>query len=55
MPHKVGEVLASIHTICALDTLEECGKKGVKGVVIVSGGFSEIEKERETRLLGSCL
>lgn len=32
--------------------LEECGEKGVKAVVIISGGFSEIgEEERENRLL----
>lgn len=34
------------------EVLEECGKKGVKGAIIISGGFSEIgETERENKLL----
>lgn len=52
VPHKVEMAVIAISAPYVADTLEECGKKGVKGVVIVSGGFSEIgEKEREARLL----
>lgn len=28
-----------------LETIEECGRKGIKGMVVVSGGFKEVGKE----------
>lgn len=32
-----------------LDVVEECGKKGVKGIIIISAGFKEIGKEGKDR------
>ena len=35
-----------------LDTIEECGKKGIKGMVVVSGGFREAgKKELEKKMV----
>ena len=52
VPKTIEMAVIAIPAQYVADVLEECGKKGVKGVVIVSGGFSEIgEKEREANLL----
>ncbi len=52
VPNKIEMAVIAIAAPFVSDVLEECGKKGVKGVIIVSGGFSEIgEKERENKLL----
>ncbi|KYC45510.1 MAG: succinyl-CoA synthetase subunit alpha [Candidatus Methanofastidiosum methylothiophilum] len=52
VPNHVDMAVVAIAAPYVADILEECGKKGVKGVVIVSGGFSEIgEKEREDKLV----
>ena len=50
-----GEVDAAILTIPAkfvLDSIKECGEKGVKGLIIITSGFSEVgEKELEEELV----
>ncbi len=52
VPNNVEMAVIAIAAPYVSAILEECGKKGVKGVVIVSGGFSEIgETERENKLL----
>lgn len=52
VPDKIDMAVIAIAAPFVGNVLEECGKKGVKGVIIVSGGFSEIgEKEREAKLL----
>ena len=50
-----GEVDAAILTIPAkfvLDSIKECGEKGVKGLIVITSGFSEVgEKELEEELV----
>ena len=50
-----GEVEAAVITIPAsvvLPSVEECGKKGVKGLIIITSGFSEVgDKELEEKLV----
>lgn len=50
IPERVDSAVICIPAQFVPKALEECGKKGVKGVVVISGGFSEIgnyELERE--------
>lgn len=50
-----GEVDAAILTVPAkfvLGSIKECGEKGVKGIIIITSGFSEVgEKELEKELV----
>ncbi len=52
VPDNIELAVIAIGASFVNDVLEECGKKGVKGAIIVSGGFSEIgEMDREHKLL----
>lgn len=52
IPHEVDLAVIVIPAKYVEGVLEECSVKGVKAVVVISGGFSEIgEKKREDRLL----
>ena len=52
VPKEVDMAVIAVPAAIVGNVLEECGKKKVKGVVIISGGFSEIgEKTREEELL----
>lgn len=42
IPGKVDSAVISIPAKFVPQALEECGKKGVKGAVVISGGFSEV-------------
>ncbi len=45
IPHPVDLAVFALTPEHILETIEECGKKGIKGMVIVSGGFKEAGKE----------
>ena len=50
IPGEVESAVIAIPAKFVPSTLEECGKKGVKGVTVISGGFSEVgndELEKE--------
>lgn len=52
---EVDLAIISVPAEEVLEVVEECGKKGVKALVVLSSGFSEIgEKEREKKLLEIC-
>jgi len=51
IPNKVDCAIIVVPAEYVNDTLEECGKKGIKGAIVISGGFKEVgEFEREEEL-----
>lgn len=53
IPDAVDLAIISIPADAALEAAEECGKKGVRGLIVIAAGFREIGavgEERETRL-----
>jgi len=55
IPGNVDLVVISVHAQIVPEILEDCGKKGVKAAIIVSGGFSEIGEtklEEEIKRIG---
>ncbi len=52
VPEEVDLAIISIPARYTIQAIEECGKKGVKAVVVISGGFSEVgNRELETELV----
>ena len=49
VPDPVDLAIVSIPAEIALDAVEQCGKKGVKGLVVITAGFREIGPAGETR------
>lgn len=49
VPEEVDLAIISIPARFTVQVVEQCGKKGVKAVVVVSGGFSETGNERLER------
>lgn len=47
IPHPVDLAVIIIPAPLVPDTIRQCGKKGVKGAIVISGGFSEIGPEGE--------
>ncbi len=48
---KVDSAVIAVPAAAVEGVLEECGKKGIKGVVLITGGFSEVgNKEGEARI-----
>ena len=45
IPEAVDQAVIIVPPVSVLEVLEECGKKGVKGVVVVSAGFKEVGPE----------
>ncbi len=51
IPQKIDCAMIAVPAEDVNQVMEECGKKGVKGAIIISGGFKEIgEWERENKL-----
>src|SRR3990170_5958400 len=53
IPDEVDLAIISIPADAALEAAEECGKKGVRGLIVIAAGFREIGavgEEREKRL-----
>ncbi len=52
IPEDVDSAVIAIPAKFVIQALEECGKKGVKGVVVITGGFTEIgEQGLEKKLI----
>lgn len=57
IPEPVDLAVITVPAALALDAVEACGKKGVKGLVVITAGFREVGGagiEREARLLAIC-
>ena len=48
---KVDSAVIAIPAAAVAGALEECGKKGIKGVVLISGGFSEVGNHKGEKKL----
>ena len=49
IPHKIDVAVIAIPASLVLDVVRDCARKGVRGLVIISSGFSEIGKEGAKR------
>jgi len=49
VPDDVDMAVVVVPAGCALEVIEECGEKGVKGLVVITAGFNEIGGEGEER------
>ncbi|WP_027717032.1 acetate--CoA ligase family protein [Desulfovirgula thermocuniculi] len=47
VPGPVDLAVVGVNQLAALEVVEECGRKGVKGVVLVAGGFKETGPQGE--------
>jgi acetyltransferase len=57
VPGPVDLAIIAVPADTALAAVEECGRKGVRGLVVITAGFREVGGtgiEREERLLGLC-
>ena len=57
IPDSVDLAIITVPVEVALAAVEECGKKGVRGLVVITAGFREVGGpgiEREERLLALC-
>ncbi|MBS7656166.1 acetate--CoA ligase [Candidatus Bathyarchaeota archaeon] len=57
VPENIDLAVIAVPAKIVLQVAEECGKKGVKGLVIISAGFSEVGKEGvslEKQLVNIC-
>src|SRR5437879_8073742 len=57
IPGPVDLAVITVPAEVALQAVEDCGKNGVKGLVVITAGFREIGDvgtDREARLLGVC-
>lgn len=48
VPGPVDLAVIGVNQVAAVEVVEECGKKGVRGVVLVAGGYREMGPEGET-------
>ncbi|MBI5859949.1 MAG: CoA-binding protein, partial [Nitrosarchaeum sp.] len=49
IPKPVDLAVIVINNLLVADVLEECGKKKVKGVIIITAGFKEVDEEGAKR------
>ena len=57
VPEALDLAVITVPAAFALDAVEECGKKGVKGLVVITAGFREVGgagEDRERDLLDLC-
>src|SRR5213594_508674 len=57
IPDRVDLAVITVPAEVALEAVEDCGKKGVTGLVVITAGFREIGEvgmAREARLLAVC-
>ena len=57
IPDPVDLAIVTVPAEVSLEAVEECGKKGVRGLVVITAGFREVGGagiEREERLLALC-
>jgi acetyltransferase len=48
LPKIVDLAIVAIPSKVVVDVVERCGKKGIKGILIISAGFKEIGEEGKT-------
>ncbi len=49
VPEDIDAAVITIPAKIVIPAVEECGKKGVKGLVIITSGFSEVREARTGR------
>ena len=49
VPGKIDSAVIAVPEAFVAGVLEECGKKGIRGVVLITGGFSEVGKVKEEK------
>src|SRR3989454_847859 len=57
IPDRVDLAIITVPADVALEAVEDCGKKGVRGLVVITAGFREVGEvgmAREARLLSLC-
>src|SRR3989442_22938 len=57
IPDRVDLAIITVPADVALEAVEDCGKKGVRGLVVITAGFREVGEvgmAREARLLAVC-
>src|SRR3989475_1064431 len=57
IPDRVDLAIITVPADVALEAVEDCGKKGVRGLVVITAGFREVGEvgmAREARLLAAC-
>src|SRR3989441_8327435 len=57
IPDRVDLAIITVPAEVALEAVEDCGKKGVRGLVVITAGFREVGEvgmAREARLLSLC-
>ncbi|MFA6036088.1 MAG: CoA-binding protein [Candidatus Micrarchaeia archaeon] len=42
VPDKIDSAVVAVHAELVPSVLQQCGEKGIKGVVVISGGFAEV-------------
>ncbi len=50
---KIDSAIIAVPAAAVAGVLEECGKKGIRGVVLITGGFSEVGKVDEERKIAA--
>ena len=50
---NVDSAVIAVPAAAVAKVLEECGKKGIRGVVLITGGFSEVGKIREEKKIAA--
>ncbi|MCX6769100.1 MAG: CoA-binding protein [Candidatus Micrarchaeota archaeon] len=50
---KIDSAVIAIPAAAVAGALEECGKKGIRGVVLITGGFSEVGKVEEEKKIAA--
>jgi len=50
---KVDSAVIAVPEAAVAGVLEECGKKGIRGVVLITGGFSEVGKADEEKKIAA--
>jgi len=53
VPGKIDSAVIAVPEAAVAGVLEQCGKKGVKGVVLITGGFSEVGKVEEEKKIAA--
>lgn len=53
VPGKIDSAVIAVPEAAVAGVLEECGKKGIKGVVLITGGFSEVGKVGEEKKIAA--
>ena len=53
VPGKIDSAVIAVPEAAVAEVLEECGRKGIKGVVLITGGFSEVGNVEEEKKIAA--